>query len=349
MAEITGADTKIALVVAGTFGTEEEVGTGDQMEVESLSQSTNPEELSASPIGSGQLMQNDAQQGALSPSIEIEKIDHFNDAGVAAEAVFWQGESVMNMGSSAYTHSFMRSAFNQKWATLAHQLGSNTAAEFPSCAVTRLQLTYDNPPNYARKSISLIANDRDTAPTTNTYDVLQATTLADTERVVLQADDEFLINTRGGSALASPTDRIAITSIVIEYTAEQDFAREIKGSAGLGEPFPSGNPPFETTVTVTLRALEDATYFTAAAAGTEYKAQLTVTGSLIGGSQYKKWVRCFPCLKLIQDPQYGLTSPASNPLTLVFKALAVSSAPSGMWSTYPYAMVTNGKSTAYLA
>lgn len=349
MAEITGADTKIALKVASTFGTAVAVSTGDQMEVESLNQSTNPEELSASPIGSGNLMQNDAQQGAVSPSIDIEKIDYFNDAGVAAEAAFWQGESVMNMGNSAYTHSFMRSSFNQKWVTLAHQLGSNTAAEFASCAVTRVQVTYENPPNYARKSLSLIANGRDTDPSTNTYNVLQSTTLADTERVVLQPDDEFLINTQGGSALASPTDRVAITSLVVEYIAEQDFAREIKGTAGLGEPFPSGNPPFDTILTVTFRALEDATYFNAAEDGTEYKAQLTVTGSLIGGSQYKKWVRCFPRLKIIQDPQYNLTSPSLNPHTVIFKALAASSAPSGMWSVYPYAMVTNGKSTAYLA
>lgn len=349
MAEITGADTKIALIVAGTFGTPEEVGAGDQMEVESLNQSTNPEELSASPIGSGNLMQNDAQQGAVSPSVEIEKIDYFNDAGVAAEAAFWQGESVMNMGNSAYTHSFMRSSFNQKWVTIAHQLGSDSSAEFPSCAVTRVQVSYENPPNYARKSLSFIANARDTDPSVNTNSVLEAATLADTERVVLQPDDEFLINTQGGGGLASPTDRVAITSFVVEYVAEQDFAREIKGTAGLGEPFPSGNPPFDTIVTVTFRALEDAEYFDAAEAGTEYKAQLTVTGSLIGGSQYKKWVRCFPRLKIIQDPQYNLTSPSLNPHTVVFKALAASTAPTGMWDVYPYAMVTNGKATAYLA
>jgi len=350
MTYITGANTYIALKVASTFGTAGSVSTGDKMEVESLSQSTNPEELTANPIGSGNIMANDSQQGATAPSISIEKIEHYNDAGVAAEAVFFGTNNLNLAATGAYTHSFINNTtFNSKYLTAAMQYAASSVMEFPSCIVSRFAANYSNPPDYGRISMDLLANDRLHTGTTNNYAALAATTIADSDRVVLEPSDELLINLAADGALTTSTHRVTCQSVSIELVKEQLAPREIKGSTGNGDFLPVGSPPFSGTVTVVLSKLEESTWFDRAVNGTECKAQLTITGPLITGSTYKKKVRCFPRLKLIQDPEYSLSSSGVNTVTLVFKCLVASSAPTGMISTYPYTLTTNTRSTSYLA
>jgi hypothetical protein len=346
----TGADTIIALKKSATFGTAVTVASGDKLEVESLSQSKNPQELTANPIGSGNSMANDAQQGATAPSIDFEALMHYDAAEIAALAVFMGSDSAMSMGSGAYVHSIIHNTtFNAQYLTCALQADSADVMEFPTCVVNSVELSAAEPPCYLKGAFKMLANDRVISGTTNAYGDVGAATVANSTRIVPQPSDEFLINAQAGSALASPGDRLNVRSLTLTLNKEQAFQKEFKGASGNGSPIPTGSPPFSGELALELKSLSDLTYFTAADAGTEYKASFTVTGSLIGGSVYRKFVINIPRMKLIQDPKYDLTSTSVNPLQLTFKFLVASSNPTGMISTYPYFMVWNTKATAYTA
>lgn len=357
MAYITGADTKIGLKVASTFGTATTCTTGDQLEVESLSQSTNPEELTAAPIGSGLTMANDSRQGAQDPKVTIEQIAKYNDPGVVATAVFQGNDTVTSLGSGGYIHSILNNEnFNSKFVTAAFQLFSatsatNASAEFPSCAVNNLKFTVDGPPSYAKLAYELLANKREIASPTNTYAQLETVTAADSDRVIFDVASEFAINIQSGSTLSSPTDVRSILGAELVLDKTQSAAREARGSGatGNGQPIPTGAPPFSGTLTVRFKSLDDATFFTGAGAGSEYKAYLKIVGPLIGGSIYKTIQWFIPRMKVITDPEYNLTSAAVNPHSVTFKILVATSNPSGMISQYPYPCVINSRSTSHLA
>lgn len=354
----TGSDTVIGIGTATTWGSASTLGSGHRIEVESLTHSENPEELAATPIGSGEQMANDSQQGANAPTVNIDKIAHYNDGAVNAWATFFGTDTTTSLGSGGYIHSLIHNEVSDwRYTTLAFQgfsASTQGGFEFPTCVTTRLGFTAAEPPNYVKNQIDLLANNRlegTSGAMQNSYGNLDVNvTMADTERVVLQQDDEFWINSQSGGALSS-SDRLVIKSASWELTKERGFVKEIRGSGATGNSTPifTGNPVFAGTLTVELRSMSDATYFDAAAAGTEYKARLTITGSLIGGSIYKKLDVYFPRLKIIEDPQYNLSDAGYNPLVITFKCLFAPTVPTGMADRYPYILLTNSKSTSYLA
>lgn len=348
MTSKTGASTTIIATKATTFGTAVAGTTGAKMEVESLNHTQNSEVLQASPIGSGLDMQNDAQIGAQSPSIDISKIAAYDDAGVFLEALFFGGNSVINMGSGAYHQSITYNATrNQYGATVAFQGHSLGVFEYPWCTPTALNVVADTPPDYVRHTINMLGNDRVISGTVNSAGSIVNATLANSKRVIVKPEDAFVINSQSGGAL-SGSDSVAVKSVTIQYNHDAEHVQEIKNSAGNGQVVSTGNPPFNCTLTVEFRNLNDFTYFTAQDAGTEYKAELRITGDLIGGSQYYGRTYAFPRLKILSDPEYNLTTPAENPSTVVFQALAASASPTGMINVLPYILVKNTKSTTYL-
>lgn len=348
MTSKTGASTTIIATKATTFGTAVAGTTGAKMEVESLNHTQNSEVLQASPIGSGLDMQNDAQTGAQSPSIDITKIAGYDDAGVFLAALFFGGNSVMNMGNGAYYQSITYNATrNQYGATVAFQGHSLGVFEYPWCTPTALNVIADTPPDYVRHTINLLGNDRVISGTVNSAGGIVNATLANSKRVIVKPEDKFMINAQAGAAL-SGSDSVAVKSVNIQYNHDAEHVQEIKNAAGNGQVVSTGNPPFNCTVTVEFRNLNDFTYFTAQDAGTEYKAAFEVTGDLIGGAQYYTHYYAFPRLKILADPEYNLTTPAENPSTVTFQALAASSNPTGMISTLPFLLVKNTKATTYL-
>ena len=347
---ITGADTIAAMQKASTFGTAVTLTAGSRFEFENLDAGRNPAELTASPKGSGQIMANESQQGAIAPTITIEKLEHFNDSGTEAEAVFWGSEGVTNIHvGSAWTHSLTCSdTFNVSYLTAAFQFTGGSIMEAASCAPTRLSVSY-KPNDYSRVSLELLANDIIQEGVTNSYSAMQSLTIANSERVVAFPDDEFLINIQSGSALATPTDRLGtVEQVDITYEKPQEHTQEFKGSLGNGEPVPVGDPPFAAMVTITLSGLDASTYFQRARENVEYKAKFTVTGSRLNGGAYNRVERQFPRLKLVKDPVYSVSSAGINKVTLEFKALVAASVPSGMLSTYPSVQFTNGRYAGYL-
>lgn len=350
MSKITGADGVLALKMADTWGTAETLGADDRFEAESVEENRNPEALEANPLGSGRIMANDAQQGATTPTANIEKLLHFNDAGMAAVVAHFGGESIVTIGATgAYYHSILQNeAVTPRFVTYARQYVSQSILEMGTAVVPNLTFTFNPPPDYARMSFELLGNDIAYESTTNTYAILENnTTVSDTERIVGDPSDEFLINGQTSAALASPTNRLAITSLVLSSEKPHESAREYKGSSGNGTPFPNGSPPLTQTLTVTLQSAEEVTWWRASAAGTEYKASFTVTGSTIGGGISKGLTLYFPRLKLIEEPSNPISSGGVNPVTLTFKCLVADSVPSGMCDRYPHAVVTNAKSTRW--
>lgn len=351
MSRLTGADQTIAIKMADQWGTAEALGADDKMLVESIEENRSPENLEANPIGSGRIMSSDAQQGATTPTLSYEKLLGYNDAGWAPVVAFYGGESVTAQasGTLGYAHSIVHNeTFGSRYCTYARQYVSQSVVECATFMPTRLSWRFENTPDYGRINVEGLGNDFLYEGTTNSYSTLEnATTISDTELIVHTGAAEFLINGQGASALASPTDRLAITSFLLEEEKPHESAREFKGSAGNGEPIPNGDPPYSATLTITLKSADEVTFWSRARAGTEHKASFQIEGTTISGSVKKRLTIYLPRLKQIDEPSNPISSAGQNPLTVTFKCLVASSVPSGMTDRYPHPVLINTKSSTW--
>jgi hypothetical protein len=155
-----------------------------------------------------------------------------------------------------------------------------------------------------------------------------------------------MVNAQAGAALAAG-DKVDVTNLEINFTYEQELVGEIRNSSGFGAPRASGTPPLTVEITATLKELDLPTWYTAYEAGTEYKAELLITGPVLGSTTYKYRI-LFPRLKIVSDPQYNLSTPGINEHVVVFRALVATAAPTGMPDIYPFIEITNERSTRYL-
>lgn len=345
MGSITGAATVVGIKKATTWGTETVIGTDDKIEVESLNQAENASELTANPIGAGISMATESRRGATAPTVDIETLMGYENAALAGMAQFF-GTDTVNAETTGYLHSMIfNETRNGSFLTVGFQTNSAVAGSivFPSAVTTRLQVTAESPPNYVRLNMSMLANEQKLDSSSNTYTTLNSATVANSQRIVIQPSDEFRINAQAGAALSSG-DKVSITSIDMELVYDQGFIAEIKGSDGNGTPVAVGDPPFQGTITVRFKELADLTYFTAAQAGTEYKASLVITDDT---SPYRATFY-FPRLKIVEDPQYDLTTTATNEHSVTFKCLAAASNPTGMVSKVPFVVIKNTESGAYI-
>jgi hypothetical protein len=208
-------------------------------------------------------------------------------------------------------------------------------------------ISADTFPGEVMGAFDLLANQRVITGTVNGTADLAGATVANTKRVIADKDDLFLFNAQAGAAL-SISDKKAVKSWSIALTRPQEHAPEMRGVAGNAEPVLTGDPVFKATITCTFRTLEDFTFFTAAAAGTAYKASFQITGDVISGAKSYYTHFNFPYVKILDDPTHTVGSVSDNEHTVVFEALMAASAPTGMISTYPYVMVQNDRSTAFL-
>jgi hypothetical protein len=346
---ITGARTVIGCKVAPTFGTAIQCVAGDRMEVLNFTHGENAEELQSSPIGSGDLAASDARRGATSPGWTAEKEFHSAGPEMAWRRQFYGNEYVNYAGvAGAASHSFVFNEFqNQSWLTGAFELASATGAiaEYPSGTLTKLSVLAENPPSYLKTSCEVLADRLVTSGQVNAITSLDYISKESNVKFVFQPSDEFLINVQSSGALATPTDRINVTSVAFDWTKDQEHVREAKGSAGNGQPVLSGTPPLNWDVTITLARNANMDWYLAQQAGTEYKAQLSIIGPLISGAVYHKYTLLLPRLKIISDVDYNPSSAATNPIKITFKGLVASSIPAGMLDIYPSEVVINTRLT----
>lgn len=348
MTALTGANTDLILKLGSTFATAVQGGAGDKMTVRGFNRGLSPEVLRAAAIGSGLSMDNDAARGSETSRPTFTKDLWYDGPGNAATTQFFGGESLMNMGSGGYMHSWMFNATaNLLYATIAARMHSSAAMEYASAAITKLGYGVKTN-NYIEQSIEALANDEISTGTVNTAASLLAATLPTvTKKVVPRAADYFLLNAQAGGALSTSTDAVGILEANVSFDRSQDPAFEIRGASGIGGFIDAGDPPFVASLDILLKNLVDFTYFTAADSATEYKAAIQVQGDLIGGSIYYKYIINFPRLIIVEDIDYGLQNPGFNQPRIKFKPLVASSVPAGMWDIYPHVGVINTKSTLY--
>lgn len=344
----TGASTFIGLDICSVWGTAKAAGATDKYLVDSLTFDENAQKLTINPIGSGLVMENDSARGATNPTVTAPSTAQYAGPGVRAIAALFGGCSVTQEASS-YTHSILYNASRTKYCSLGWQYSGESAMELVTALPQSLRITAANPPNYVKQEISFIGSDIDTTPV-NTTTLLGATTQESTKWVIVRPQDYFYIAGQTLVAALSATNKVNVTSCEVNITRPLEPVYEISGAASSQNALPreSGSPPFACTVTVTLRSAQDLEYFNSQQAGTEYRAELGVTGDLISGSNYYKMRYFFPRLKIVQWPSGPISSAGENPLTVVFEAQIASAIPAGMIDIMPHAVYTNASSTSLL-
>lgn len=347
MATITGAQNIIGVALHSIVDEAIELGAGDGILVESIDFSENAEELRQNPIGSGLLMDAEGQRGATSPSASLNGKPGYNDAYMALIKQFWGTETVVAGASGSYVHSFtVNETRNSNWAVLAAKTTSADVEELPGGTITSLTVTGESPPNYLDLAIEMLCNQVVYDSSVNTAATMANVDVENSTRIVIKDSDTFLINAQAGGAL-SGGDLAAIESITINAVYDQEFVREIKGAAGNGEPRATGSPPLAFDMTVQFRGLADLAWMEAAQDGDEFKAQLLVTGPIIGGAVPYSFRYDLPRLKLVTSPQHPISNAGDNPLTVSFKCFVATAAPTGMASRYPMVVVVNDRSTPF--
>lgn len=349
MPAITGSEARIGIERAPNWGTAALCATGDLLTGFTLAPAEGTEVLSVPPIGSGQVVATTQDRGRVAPSVSIAgPMGYDNPANVAIAALFG-GASVINLGGGAFAHSILINANPTNYVTVAAQLhsASNGAVEFPTALPTRAALSFPEPVDYIQATIDMLGSEFKISGTTNTYATLNSATEALATRITWDLNDTLSINAQTGADFVG-SDVVPVSNCELVFERPSEFVYEAKGTAGLSAPVSVGDEPFIATMTCTFRTLADFTYFAAHQAGTEYKARLRKVGPTLGSTNYTLEVY-FPRLKIVEAPDTGLNEPGNNPLTVVFKALAASTNPTGMINRLPYIRIINNRSTAYLA
>jgi hypothetical protein len=349
MASKTGSNTNAILQKAGTWGTAVEGGAGDKLVVNSLKMSRNTTALTSAPIGGGADMLDAADIGLIEPTATLEMDDRYDGPAQLIDGLFWGGESVVTGASSTYTHSYVYNPTRQQaFGTIASDTAAASVMEIASAIPTKMTVKIA-PDKYVTKSVEFLGNELTVTSTTNTTATLAAATAVTTKKVIARSSDVFRINNASEMALTS-AHNYEIMDAEVTYTYALDHGHTIRGVSGNGAPTASGQPPFTCELKVTLKNLADNTWFTGARAGTEYKASLLITSpDMAGGSiPYSEEWR-FPRLKLMADPDWGLTSAGENRVTLTFTALVSATKPSGMADFVPHKCTVNATATATIA
>ncbi len=347
--KITGGETIIGVALTSTFGTAALAGAGDRMLVSQFNQNRNVTVLNDNPLGAGQHMAStDSQQGGDSPTVGLTGDLRYNDPSLQILAQFFGGASVTNMATGYYAHSIVyNQTANSSFATIAGLVTSDGVMEFPSAACRDISIETTSFPGPLTLTLDLLADQRKITSTTNSAASLAATTIANKKRVIADQADAFKINAQAGAGLAAG-DAKAIIKASVKFSKPQEHKPEMRNAAGNGAPVLTGTPPLSAQLEVTFKSLDDFTYFTAAGAGTAYKAAIEITD---GADANYKYHICFPYLKVLQDPAYNVGSTADNEHTVVFECLKADTVPTGMIAAcggYPYLIAHNDRQTSAL-
>lgn len=352
MASVSGAKSNAILKVATTWGTAVSGGAGNKLKAE-ITPSFNVNELIAKQIGSGVSMAQYVTRGNIKPTVGLKMDAGYRNCmdNIIAQFMGTSGApSEVTAGQGDYKHTItFNSTLNSKYLTLAYDTGSATVLEFPTCATSKIGFSLSDAPGILEFSADLLANDvkgTSLAAATNTNASMASATATDTETINYAFEDLFRVNTASGAGL-SGSDNYSITGYNFELMRPQEIMGEIKGSAGNGSPIESGL--FEGSLSVTVKSLEDHTYFGHWYNETALKCSLNIQGTQIGTGSNKGLTIYIPRMILVEEPSYALASEGINALTLKFRILAATANPTGMTSTYPYFEVINGLSTSLLA
>ncbi len=346
---VSGANTNAIAQIATTWGTAVAGGAGDKLIAE-ISHSINETELVSRAIGSGNAMISAATRGNEKPTVTVTGDAQFQGAFPVLLSQFMgtaavSSEVTASQGDFRHTLTF-NPTLNSRFVTIAYESSSSTVHEFPTCAVRSFTLRTPSVPGYLEYSAELVADRLQLATSVNTNAVLQAATIVQPEIAAVAFDDDFWIDTEASTALASG-DQLDILSYELNLQRPQESANEIKGSTGNGSPIMTDL--FQGTLSITLKSLNNHTYYTFFANETPLKCRFTVEGTQIG-TGINKTVDCYiPRMQLISGPSYAVASAGVNPITYTFRISAAATNPAGMASRFPYFIIANQLNTGYLA
>lgn len=342
----TGSNTHLGITLSSTFDTVVAAGSGHKVQVDNINHAKGLTELTESPIGSGLSMQQDTATGDFNPTVSISKTFRDLDQGIALISAFLGKETAAATGSG-YVHSISHNAYSiTAYANLAFTPDSANCIEYVNGVVTKLGLTV-NPNDYVKSTFDLLFTDQKITGTTNTAATLSAASeVSGRQNFIARPAHYVRMNAQGGAALTN-SDAIAVTNVEITMSKDMELVGEIRGASGYSAPRFSGSPQFSCDVKLTFKNLQDLTYFTAVNAGTEYKLDIVIQGNLISGSTYRQLELLIPRAIIVTDPDFNVTNPGDNELTITLRALVATSVPSGMFDTYPHVKVTNSRSTTY--
>lgn len=349
MASVSGAVTNAIYKIGSTFGTAVSGGAGNKLKAE-ITPNFNAEMLKPRQMGSGVSMIQTATRGNFKPTVKLGMdagyrncmdniaAQFFGTAGVPSEQTASQGD---------YKHTLtFNSSLNAKWGTLAFDLATANVMEFPSCATRSLTWTLSDAPGILNFEAELLANTALTTGTTNTNGSMASATATDVEVIAFASDDQFRLNTNAGSALAGG-DQYNITDWTLNLVRPQEIVGEIRGAAGNGAPI--ATDLFAGTLSVKVKELADNAFYTYWSNETALKCSLNIQGTQIGSGLNKQVTFYIPKMYLQQEPQYSVTSPGVNGVTMNFIIVGATANPSGMSSTLPYIELINNLSTSLLA
>ena len=350
MAKKAGSAISAACVKASTWGTAVAASTGDKLQDVNITYALNESILKRRGVGSDKGFQFGATRGAELPSVQItgdigvrNRFDFLlaqimGSAAVSAEITASQGD---------YKHTLTwNSSANSKLATIAFENSTGTTVEFPTVALTQMVIRSTSIPGYLEYQAQGIANKIEYSSSTNTNAVLQAATLADSELLSANYDDDFWINAQAGSSLSS-SNILAGTKFELTLNRPQACAQEFRGAAGLAAPL--AQEEGSATLKLDLSGLDDHTYIAYHIAETGLKAKFTFEGSQIGSGSNKSLLIYIPRMQMLAHPQNDISSKGVNPAVYMFECGVADSNPSGMSSTMPYFEIYNTSSTGLLA
>lgn len=348
MASKSGAFTSSAYKIAGTFGTAASVGAGNKLPY-AITPNFNVDELTVQQIGTGVTFEDFTARGNLAPTVSLagdggyaNGMDYicaqfFGTAAAPAEQTGGQGD---------YKHVVSwNTTSNAKYGTLVYETSTTTVLEYPSTTTTSISFDASDAPGILQFSAELLAHNVLTTGTANNNAAVVAATSVDTERIAFAFEDTFKINNFSGAALSGAAAQ-AITAFQLTLNRPQELRGEIKGAVGNSAPVDSDIA--NGSLSITLKECADHTWFSLWLAETAQKCQLNIQGTQIGTGVNRAITIYIPKMVLVQEPQYAITSPGVNPLTLNFKIIAAAAAPTGMTSVYPYMDIINTRSANLL-
>lgn len=353
MAEILGREAIIAFdVKAGSsFGTA--TACTKRLGVDNFEGPLNPQRLFSSPVGRDESMLPNILRGAIDPQVSFAGKVGFNNGFPELFATFFGTAGVpseITGGQGDYLHQLIFNPSRQgNILTMAKSSTSTEIKEWTDVILQSIGLNFSGPfAAYVEATLEGLASNRVdiAASQVNSLAGLQALAVPPRDEIIATNSSEFRLNAQGGGALGSG-DVVPVTSVQVNYVDPLELTSEMKGSAGNSQP--GSTDLFACQLTVTFRALEDMTYFIAAANETEFKAEILVEGEQIGSGVNKRFNPKFPRLKIIDDIQAGVSSAGRNPYTVVFDALIASANPTGMDSVYPYIDIVSELATDLLA
>lgn len=350
MSALAGKNTRLAFDITSAWGTEAAVTTLMPYDSINFNKSVEPID-GVSPNGLAQIMLGDKIRGreTVTPSFTT-KMGYLHGWEYLVAQLFGTSgaPTEQNASQGDYLHQItLNTALNAKYLCGAVKDSSGTVTTWPSIVVTAITIDYPNPPDVPVITFDCLASEEKLDSSTNTASVLNALTAPTINPAVVDVTDEFLINAQGGSALASPTDRVEVSSLRLRIERPQVSVSTIKGSAGTADPDDDGL--ILVTLGVNLRRMEDHTWLTAANNETAYKASFTIDGSQIGTGDNYSVAFFLPNCKIVEHPSRDITGPGFNSFDFTLESFYTASAPSGMDSNLPYIETTNTLSTSLLA